>query len=93
MPRNFNNRVELLFPIESERLREQIRREVVEPALRADVRAYELQSDGSYRRLPDDGSYGTSLQALVLELSAHDPSRRPLGLSRPPAPPNVRAQN
>jgi polyphosphate kinase len=93
MPRNFNNRVELLFPVESERLREQIRREVVEPALRADVRAYELQSDGSYRRVPDNGSYGVSLQSLVLELSAHDPSRRSLGLSRASAAPAARAPN
>jgi polyphosphate kinase len=93
MPRNFNNRVELLFPVEAERLCEQIRREVVEPALRADVRAYELQRDGSYRRVPDDGSYGASLQSLVLELSAHDPSRRPLTLSRPSATPAARAPN
>jgi polyphosphate kinase len=93
MPRNFNNRVELLFPVEAERLREQIRREVVEPALRPDVRAYELQSDGSYRRMPDDGSYGSSLQSLVLELSAQDPSRRTLGLARPSAPSTARAPN
>jgi polyphosphate kinase len=93
MPRNFNNRVELLFPVESARLCEQIRREVVEPALRADIRAYELQSDGSYRRVPEDGGAATSLQSLVLELTAQDPSRRALGLARPGAAPAARAAN
>jgi len=75
MPRNFNNRVEVLFPVESERLRDQIRREVIDPALRADARAHELQSDGSYRRLPSDGE-GMDAQSYVLELAAGDPARR-----------------
>ncbi len=85
MPRNFYDRVEALFPIESEKLREQIRREVIEPALRSDVRAYELQPDGRYRRVPEDGS-GLDAQTLVLEHVASDPARRARSLT-----PSVRA--
>jgi polyphosphate kinase len=83
MPRNFDHRVELLFPVLSERLREQIRREVVEPALRADALAYELQSDGRYRHVPAPGAPAISPQSLVLELVANDPTRRPIALARP----------
>ena len=77
MPRNFNNRVEVLFPIESEKLRDQIRREVIEPALRPDARVYELLSDGTYQRLPaENGKTAVCVQTLVLEQVAADPSRR-----------------
>jgi polyphosphate kinase len=82
MPRNFNDRVEVLFPLESEGLREQIRREVIEPALRPEVFAYELCGDGSYRRLPADEGIGVDGQASVLERVAADPARRSLGHGR-----------
>jgi polyphosphate kinase len=85
MPRNFYERVELLFPIESERLREMIRREVVEPALRTDVRAHELQSNGAYKRVPSNGGPSFCAQTLTLENTASDPTRRPLNHARPPS--------
>jgi polyphosphate kinase len=89
MPRNFNDRVEVLFPVEAEALRDQIRREVIEPALRPDTLAYELHADGSYQRVPEDESQGVDAQTAVLERAAQDPSRRPLGPGRS-APPSVR---
>ncbi len=85
MPRNFYERVELFFPIESERLREMIRREVVDPALRADVRAYELQADGTYKKVPSNGGPSYDAQVLTLDNAANDPTRRPVPLTRPPS--------
>lgn len=85
MPRNFYERVELLFPIESERLRDMIRREVVDIALRADVRAYELQADGCYKKVPTNGGPSYCAQTLTLEGAATDPTRRALPLTRPPS--------
>jgi polyphosphate kinase len=85
MPRNFYERVEVLFPIESERLREQIRREVVEPSLRPDVRAHFLGSDGTYRVAPTNGS-AVDAQCLVIEQVANDPTRRPVLHVRPSTP-------
>jgi polyphosphate kinase len=82
MPRNFNDRVEVLFPLESEALREQVRREVIEPALRPDVLAYELRADGSYQRLPEQEAEGIDAQTSVLERVATDPARRSLGPGR-----------
>jgi polyphosphate kinase len=50
MPRNLHRRVELLFPVESESLREQIRQEVIEPALADNAFAYDMDPDGTYTR-------------------------------------------
>ena len=54
MPRNLYRRVEVMFPVMAEKLREQIRHEVVEPALLDNTRAYQMNADGEYeRRRPD----------------------------------------
>jgi polyphosphate kinase len=82
MPRNFNDRVEVLFPIESPPLCAQIRREVIEPALREDTRAHLLCSDGSYRSVPEDAARALDAQTSVLERVAADPARRPLSHTR-----------
>jgi polyphosphate kinase len=67
MPRNFYRRVEVMFPIESEKLREKIRREVIEPDLSDNCRAQDLDSDGNYhRRHPRDGEPERDAQATVL---------------------------
>lgn len=48
MPRNLHRRVEVLFPIEAEVLRQQIRDEVIGPALADNSRAYDMKEDGQY---------------------------------------------
>jgi polyphosphate kinase len=68
MPRNFQRRVEVLFPVESERLREQIRGEVIEPALGDTAGAYQMNADGVYvRRNPGPAESPRNAQAEVLE--------------------------
>jgi polyphosphate kinase len=56
MPRNFYRRIELAFPVENPTLRDQIINEVLPSFLHDRVKARELQSDGSYRRLKPEGS-------------------------------------
>jgi len=56
MPRNFYRRIELAFPLENPTLRDQIINEVLPSFLHDRVKARELQSDGSYRRLKPEGS-------------------------------------
>lgn len=51
MPRNLDGRVEVLFPIESARLREILLHDLLEIYLRDNVKARRLCSDGSYERL------------------------------------------
>jgi polyphosphate kinase len=68
MPRNFERRVEVLFPVESERLREQIRQEVLEPALADNSAAYDMNDRGVYtRRTPAPDLPARNGQADVLD--------------------------
>ena len=50
MPRNFHRRVEVMFPIESPQLRRRFLNEILPTYMRDNVKARELQSDGTYRR-------------------------------------------
>jgi polyphosphate kinase len=66
MPRNLDRRVEILFPIESEAIKERLRREVLEPLDRDNCRVYEMDSDGhGKRRQPPRGSPELDAQALA----------------------------
>jgi polyphosphate kinase len=51
MPRNFRRRVELMFPIEDPELRHRIVEGILGVVLSDNVKARELQSDGSYKRV------------------------------------------
>jgi polyphosphate kinase len=72
MPRNLDRRVEVMFPVESEKLREQIRHEVIAP-LRADRGcAYELDPQGEYQRRPLlEGKTHRRMQAEVMDRVQH----------------------
>jgi polyphosphate kinase len=50
MPRNLYERVEVLFPLKDELLRERVRHEILETYLADNVKARILQKDGSYMR-------------------------------------------
>ncbi len=50
MNRNLDRRVEVLFPLEDERIRERVRREVLELGLQDNVKMRWLQPNGTYRR-------------------------------------------
>ena len=72
MPRNLHRRVEVMFPVEAEALRRQIRREVIEPALGDNVHAYQMDREGVYtRRQPAAGQAPLSAQPEVLDRVAH----------------------
>ncbi len=51
MPRNFQRRIEVMFPVEAEHARRRIIKEILETSLADNVKARELQSDGSYVRV------------------------------------------
>jgi polyphosphate kinase len=72
MPRNLDRRVEVLFPIESEKLRDQIRREVLAPVLSESSRVYVMDAEGNYqRRKPAPGQAEVGVQESVLEWVGH----------------------
>ncbi|WP_322509311.1 polyphosphate kinase 1 [Anaerolinea sp.] len=51
MPRNLNQRVEVLFPVEDPQMIRTIRDEILETYLKDNVKARIMQPDGSYKRL------------------------------------------
>jgi polyphosphate kinase len=74
MPRNFNRRVELLFPVEDPRLHSRIVRDILGVYLVDNVKSRVLTADGIYERLsPEVGSPAiraqTSLQEQAVRLS------------------------
>jgi polyphosphate kinase len=68
MPRNFYNRVELMFPIANQELRQRIYREIVAPVMTDNCWAYELGRDGTYkRRTPSAGDSRRDAQEIVMD--------------------------
>ncbi|MEM6330249.1 MAG: polyphosphate kinase 1 [Planctomycetota bacterium] len=79
MPRNFERRVEVMFPIEAPALRERIVDEILPAYLRDNQRARALQHDGAYLPTPMPPGAGVHRsQAELLKLAA--------GEALPPAP-------
>ena len=67
MPRNLDRRVEAMFPVESDKLKEQIRQEVVGPALSDNSSSYRLDEGGIYtRRTPAAGETAYVAQTSIL---------------------------
>jgi polyphosphate kinase len=52
MPRNFRRRVEIMFPIEDPQLQRRLFDGILGVVLADNVKARELQADGTYRRVP-----------------------------------------
>jgi polyphosphate kinase len=68
MPRNLNHRVEALFPVESPKLVQYLRDEVLATYLADNTQAREMESNGTYRRLePRGGEPANSSQAWLLK--------------------------
>ncbi len=83
MPRNFFRRIEVMFPVEDARLKTRLTEELLQLVLRDNVKARQLQADGTYIRVrPADGEplvrSQTTFQALARESAreAIDPAFR-----------------
>jgi polyphosphate kinase len=85
MPRNFRRRVEIMFPIEDPQLKMRIVDGILGVVLADNVKARELQSDGTYRRVdhagPGEPSVRSQLefQNMALELAETSPIGHPAG--------------
>jgi len=70
MPRNLDHRVELAVPIEAPELRAELL-DVLERAFHDNQNAWELDSDGAWRRLhPGPGEEPRSMQLELIEIHA-----------------------
>lgn len=68
MPRNLKRRVELLFPIEDEKIRHEIK-EILDISLRDTVKARILNRDGSYSKIDKRGKEIINSQEYFCQLS------------------------
>ncbi len=67
MSRNLDRRVEVLFPIRSDRLVRHLRDDILAVYLRDNVKAWRMQADGDYRLLhPQPGEPPVDSQALLI---------------------------
>lgn len=67
MPRNLNQRVEVLFPVEDKRMVSHIRNKILEPYFHDNTSARIMNADGTYiRRTPEKGKNSVNVQSLLL---------------------------
>ena len=77
MPRNLYERVEVIFPVKDELLRERVRQEILESYLADNLKARFLQKDGTYvrawqsqgKRKPPSGAAAFSAQDFLISLA------------------------
>jgi polyphosphate kinase len=82
MPRNFQRRVEVAFPVEDPRLKTRIIDEVLGLSLADDVKAHRLRSDGVWERVPTSAGVRSQerlLAAARKAAAATEPDLRLLG--------------
>jgi polyphosphate kinase len=66
MPRNLDRRIETIFPVESEKLKERIKK-CLNIMLKDNVKARELKEDGTYIRVPKNSQNQIDSQMLLYE--------------------------
>jgi polyphosphate kinase len=77
MPRNLYERVEVIFPVKDELLRQRVRQEILESYLADNLKSRLLQKDGSYvyawraqgKRKPPTGAAAFSAQDFLINLA------------------------
>ena len=67
MPRNMHNRVEICFPIDEKRPRDQVLTYALQNYLADNCQSWIMQSDGSYKRMKPGNSKPRSAQQMALE--------------------------
>jgi len=85
MPRNFQRRIEVMIPVEDPSLRQRLLVEVLGTALRDNVKARRLQSDGTYVRVEPVGARLRSQMALLEAARAASTPPEPVLRAVPPA--------
>ncbi|WP_020655082.1 polyphosphate kinase 1 [Massilia niastensis] len=89
MNRNLFRRIEVAFPIRSPALKRRVMREGLHPYLKDNVNAWELASDGQYRRRkPRNGQNVVSAQQILMDMlgAASAPSKENTHGTDPVAP-------
>ena len=79
MPRNLNRRVEVLFPVEDQKLLRRMRDQILSVYLSDNVKARRMLADGSYERVvPRAGQKPINAQAVLIRKQAPANGRKPV---------------
>ena len=70
MPRNLDRRVEIVFPVEDERIKKEILH-VLDLEFRDNVKAHILQPDGTYEKGDRRGKQALSAQQYFMEYAVN----------------------
>ncbi|MEZ6140577.1 MAG: polyphosphate kinase 1 [Zavarzinella sp.] len=85
MDRNLSRRVEVVFPIENPEMKDRVINEILMSSVRDNVKARELQADGSYVRVqPAENEPPFRSQSHFLELASNRAIRRELTADNSP---------
>ena len=87
MPRNFQRRIEVMFPVEDPLLRERLYEEILGAALKDNSKARHLRADGSYTTPDAQGEVRSQLVLLEAARRAGEP--KPLEPLRHVAAPDL----
>jgi polyphosphate kinase len=74
MPRNFFRRIEVMFPLEDDRVKQRVIEEILPAVLADNVKARQLRTDGSYQRVPPGEAPAVRCQ-LALQHLAREAAR------------------
>lgn len=84
MDRNLSRRVEVVFPVEHNELKNRLVHEILAICLSDNTKARELLPDGTYTRVTRSGEQpGVRSQERFLEIAAQSAQRRPLEIPAP----------
>jgi polyphosphate kinase len=84
MDRNLSRRVEVVWPIEQSDLKQRLINEVLKTTLSDNVKARELQADGTWQRVkPAEGEPPLRSQEKFLELATANLARRQAAIIAP----------
>ncbi len=81
MPRNLNDRVELLFPVESDRHIKRIKG-ILDLILKDNLGAHIMQSNGTYRRAVRHGNIAVSSQKNLYEMAKSGGKEKKMSIER-----------
>jgi polyphosphate kinase len=77
MERNLQHRVEVVFPVTDERLKQRVREEAIELALTDNTQSWVLQPDGAYKRARPGKVRAKGVQQTLIERLAESPEAEP----------------
>jgi polyphosphate kinase len=75
MPRNFFRRIELMFPVEDPRLKARVTDELLQVVLKDNVKARQLQADGTYVRLSPGENDPAIRSQIIFQALARESAR------------------